>query len=81
MTFSGKFFGQPFNSPLDTQKAFEKIDLRLTWQINDSVELQGFVTNVTDKATATRFVFGGGPALQASFAPPRQYGARANFKF
>ena len=81
VTFSGKFFGQPFNSPLDTQKAFEKIDLRLTWQINDSVELQGFVTNVTDKATATRFVFGGGPALQASFAPPRQYGVRASFKF
>jgi iron complex outermembrane receptor protein len=81
VTFSGKFFGQPFNSPLDTQKAFEKIDLRLTWQVNDRVELQGFVTNVTDKATATRFVFGGGPALQASFAPPRQYGARASFKF
>jgi iron complex outermembrane recepter protein len=80
-TFSGAFFGQPFNSPLERQGAFTKVDLRLTWALNDKVEIQGFVNNVTNKVTATRFVFGGGGTVQSSFAPPRLWGARASFKF
>jgi iron complex outermembrane recepter protein len=80
-TFSGAFFGQPFNSILERQSAFTKVDLRLTWAISDKVEIQGFVNNVTNKVTATRFVFGGGGTVQSSFAPPRLWGARASFKF
>ena len=81
LNFSGAFFGQAINSILDRQKAFTKLDLRLTWEYNDSLSLQGFVTNVTDKATATRFVYGGGGNLQASYAPPRLWGVRASVKF
>ena len=81
LTFSGAFFGQPFNSILERQGAYSKIDLRLTWALNDSIEIQGFVNNVTNKATINRFVWGGGGALQASYAPPRLWGARASFKF
>ncbi len=81
VTFSGSFFGQPFNSFLERQDAYKKIDLRLTWAINERIEVQGFVNNVTNKATANRFVYGGGGALQASYAPPRLWGARASFKF
>jgi iron complex outermembrane receptor protein len=81
INFSGSFFGQPFNSILEKQDAFSKVDLRLTWAYNDSVSLQVFVNNVTDKVTSTRFVWGGGGALQASYAPPRLWGARASFKF
>jgi iron complex outermembrane recepter protein len=80
-TFSGAFFGQPFNSVLERQGAYTKVDLRLTWALNDKFEIQGFVNNVTNKATANRFVWGGGGALQASYAPPRLWGARASFKF
>jgi iron complex outermembrane recepter protein len=81
INFSSSFFGQPFNSILEKQGAFSKIDLRLTWAYNDNVSLQGFVTNLLDKTTATRFVWGGGGALQASYAPPRLWGARASYKF
>jgi iron complex outermembrane receptor protein len=81
INFSSSFFGQPFNSILEKQDAFSKIDLRLTWAYNENVSIQGFVTNVTDKVTSTRFVWGGGGALQASYAPPRLWGARASFKF
>jgi len=81
INFSSSFFGQPFNSILEKQDAFNKIDLRLTWAYNENVSIQGFVTNVTDKVTSTRFVWGGGGALQASYAPPRLWGARASFKF
>ncbi len=81
LNFSGSFYGQAINSVLDRQPAFAKLDLRLTWEYNDSFSIQGFVTNVTNKATATRFVYGGGGNLQASYAPPRLWGVRANVKF
>ena len=81
LNFSGAFYGQAINSVLDRQTAFAKLDLRLTWEYNDSFSLQGFVTNVTNKATATRFVYGGGGNLQASYAPPRLWGVRASLKF
>ena len=81
VAFSGSFFGQPFNSILERQAAFTKIDLRLTWALNENIEIQGFVNNVTDKVTATRFVFGGGGTVQSSFAPPRLWGVRGSFRF
>ena len=81
LNFSGAFFGQAINSVLDRQGAFTKLDLRLTWAYNDKFSIQGFVTNVTNKATATRFVYGGGGNLQASYAPPRLWGVRGSVKF
>jgi iron complex outermembrane recepter protein len=81
VNFSGAFFGQAINSILDRQPAFAKLDLRLTWDYNEMFSLQGFVTNVTNKATATRFVYGGGGNLQASYAAPRLWGVRGSVKF
>ncbi len=81
LNFSGAFYGQAINSILDRQNAFAKLDLRLTWEYNENFSLQGFVTNVTNKATATRFVYGGGGNLQASYAPPRLWGVRASVKY
>ena len=81
LNFSSSFFGQPINSILDRQKAFTKLDLRLTWDYSENYSLQAFVTNVTDKATATRFVYGGGGGLQASYAPPRLWGVRGSVRF
>jgi iron complex outermembrane receptor protein len=81
VNFSGAFFGQAINSILDRQAAFAKVDLRLTWDFNEMFSIQGFVTNVTNKATATRFVYGGGGNLQASYAPPRLWGVRGSVKF
>lgn len=81
MALSGAWFGQPFNSVLERQKAYTKLDLSLTWAPTENIDLKVFVNNVTDKATATRFVWGGGGALQASYAPPRLWGVKAGFKF
>jgi iron complex outermembrane recepter protein len=81
LNFSGAFYGQAINSILDRQSAFAKLDLRLTWDYNEKFSLQAFVTNVTNKATATRFVYGGGNNLQASYAPPRLWGVRGSVKF
>jgi iron complex outermembrane receptor protein len=81
LTFSSGFYGQPANSILDKQDAYTKIDLRVTWDINDNLSVAGFVNNVTDEATATRFVWGGGGAMQASYAPPKLWGIKANLRF
>lgn len=81
MNFSSSFFGQPFNSVLERQGSFQKIDLRLTWAYNENISIQGFVNNVTDEQTINRFVWGGGGALQASYAPPRQWGALLSLRF
>jgi iron complex outermembrane receptor protein len=81
MNFSSSFFGQPFNSVLERQDAFQKLDLRLTWAPTERISVQAFVNNVTDVQTANRFVWGGGGALQASFAPPRQWGALLSVRF
>ena len=81
LNFSGAFYGNPFNSVLDKQNAFTKLDLRLTWDYSDKYSVQAFVTNVTDEATATRFVYGGGGGLQSSFAPPRLWGLKGSAKF
>lgn len=81
MNFSSSFFGQPFNSILERQESFQKVDLRLTWAPTESISVQAFVNNVTDEQTINRFVWGGGGALQASFAPPRQWGALVSLRF
>lgn len=81
VSFSSSWFGQPFNSPLEKQEGFAKLDLRLTWALNDSISIQGYINNVTDKQTATRIVWGGGGIAQASYAPPRQWGLRGSFRF
>ena len=81
LNFSSSFYGQPINSVLDRQEGFAKLDLRLTWEYNENFSAQAFVTNVTNKATATRFVYGGGGGLQASYAPPRLWGVRGSVKF
>ncbi len=81
LTYSSEFFGQPANSLLDTQAAFVKVDVRLTWDVTDDISIQGYITNLTGEDTATRFVYGGGGALQASYAPPRQWGITGRFRF
>jgi iron complex outermembrane recepter protein len=81
VSFSGEFYGQPFNSILERQDAFLKTDVSLTWDMNDRISARAFVNNVTDEATATRFVWGGGGALQASYAPPRLAGASVSIRY
>jgi len=80
VTFSDSFYGQPANVESVKQAAFAKVDLRLGVQVNKQLGVQFFVDNVTDKQTATRFVWGGGGGLQASYAPPRFFGVKLSYK-
>ena len=81
INYNSGFYGQPANSLLDKQSAYTKIDLRLTWDLNERLSFQGFVNNATDEATASRFVFGGGGQAQTAYAPPRLWGVKGSVRF
>jgi iron complex outermembrane recepter protein len=81
VSFNSGFFGQPANSVLDEQGSYTKVDLRLTWDVNETLSLQGFVNNATDEAVANRFVFGGGGQAQTAYAPPRLWGLKGSVRF
>ena len=75
-TFSDGFYGQPTNAAAEQQGSYVKGDFKLNWRINDSLVLQAFVDNFTDKQTINRFVWGGGGSLQISGATPRTFGLK-----
>lgn len=77
--FSSGYFGQPTNAEIERQGSYVKGDFKLNWRINDHYSAQAFVDNFTDKQTLTRFVWGGGGALQASAAAPRTFGFKLNY--
>ncbi len=78
-TYSGGFYGQPTNSVLEYQPSYVKGDFKLSWRVNPQFTVQGFVDNFSDKQTFTRFVWGGGGALQASAASPRTFGLKLSY--
>ena len=79
LNYSSGYFGQSANSEAERQGAYTKADIKLNWRVSDTLALQAFVDNVGDKQTLTRFVWGGGPGLQASAAPPRTFGLRLSY--
>ena len=79
VSYSSGFFGQPSNASFEKQGAYTKGDFKLNWKINETLALQAYVDNFTDKQTINRFVWGGGGALQVSGAMPRTFGLRASY--
>lgn len=77
---SGKYFNTDYNTVIDVQRSFTKLDLRLAWlSPGDKVGIDVFVNNVTDVAVANRGVFGS-QGLNKSFEEPRFYGIRVSFR-
>jgi iron complex outermembrane recepter protein len=79
-TYSSGYYGQPTNAEIEKQGAYTKINLKLNWQITDRFQAQAFVDNITDESTVNRFVWGGGGALQVSYAPPRMFGLKVAYR-
>jgi iron complex outermembrane recepter protein len=79
-TYSSGYYGQPTNAEIEKQGAYTKLDLKLNWQITDRFQAQAFVDNITDESTINRFVWGGGGALQVSYASPRTFGLKVAYR-
>ncbi len=79
-TYSSGYYGQPANAEIEKQGAYTKFDLKLNWQVTDRFQAQAFIDNVADKETINRFVWGGGGALQVSYAPPRIFGLKIAYR-
>lgn len=79
---SSSYYTLDYNTVLDRQRAYDKIDARLTWQMPRSpLEFELFVENLTNVAVLNRSVVGNSQRIQQSFQPPRTYGGRVSFAF
>lgn len=79
--YSGSYYNTDFNTALDRQGSFSKVDVRLGWTSESGkYSAEGFVNNVGDKVTLNRATFGS-RGLNESFDAPRMWGARVGVKF
>ena len=62
------------------QKAYAKLDARVTLRMDDGLSLQAFVQNLTKKATLGR-VTTGTLSAQGTYSDPRTYGVRLGYRF
>jgi outer membrane receptor protein involved in Fe transport len=68
------------SAPLFLQKAYAKVDARLTYRREDGLSLQAFVQNLTKEATLGR-VTTGTLSAQGTYSDPRTYGVRLGYRF
>jgi len=68
------------STPNVIQKAYAKVDARITYKTDDGLSFQAFVQNLTDKATLGRVTTA---TLSASgtYSDPRTYGVRLGYRF
>ncbi len=67
-------------APNVIQKAYAKVDARLTFRTRSGISIQGFVQNLTNKATLGRITTGTLSA-QGTYSDPRTFGIRLGYKF
>ena len=81
-SFVSRYYATDFNAFIERQGAYTKTDLRLTYTSpGDRFTVEGFVTNLENTASISGGEFGGRGAYFIAYAPPRQYGIAAGFKF
>lgn len=79
--YSGSYQLTDFNTALDKQGAFTKLDLRLGWHsADDKYSAEVFGNNVTNEVTLNRATFGS-RGLNQSFDAPRMWGIRVGARF
>lgn len=81
LLYSGSYFLTDFNTVLDEQDSFSKIDLRLGWRSPSAkYSAEAFVNNVSDEITKNRATFGSRGQNQ-SFDAPRMWGVKFGARF
>jgi iron complex outermembrane recepter protein len=79
LLFSGDYLLSA-STPNVLQKAYSKLDVRVTFRTEAGLSVQGYVQNATDEATLGRITTGTLSA-QGTYSDPRTYGVRLGYKF
>lgn len=77
--FSGNYLLSA-SAPNFLQKAYAKVDARITFRSENGLSVQAFVQNLTNKATLGRITTGTLSA-QGTYSDPRTYGVRVGYRF
>jgi iron complex outermembrane receptor protein len=81
LLYSGSYFLTDFNTVLDEQESFTKVDLRLGWRSQSArYSAEAFVNNAGDEVTKNRATFGS-RGLNQSYDAPRMWGLRFGARF
>jgi iron complex outermembrane receptor protein len=79
---SGSYYTTDYNTALDYQKAYNKVDVSLRWTApSGKYYVEGYGNNVTDVPVLYSAVVGRRERVQVSYGPPATYGARFGVKF
>jgi iron complex outermembrane recepter protein len=79
---SSSYYTLDYNTVIDRQKAYNKLDFRFMWRSEDGrIGAEAFVENLTDVAVLNRSVMGNSQRIQQSFQPPRTWGVKLSYDF
>ena len=79
---SGSYYTTDYNTPLDYQKSYNKVDVSLRWTApSGKYYIEGYGDNVTNVPVLYSAVVGRLERVQVSYGPPATYGARFGLKF
>lgn len=79
--FSSSYYNSFFNTSIDKQDSYTKLDIRLIYgSPDDKWRLEAFVENATEEDVVSYGVFGGSNAYFVNYLAPRTYGVRATFR-
>lgn len=79
--YSGDYYNTFFNTPIDKQDSYTKLDARVTYLSSDEKwRVEGFVENATEEEVQTYGVFGGSNAYFVNYDAPRTYGIRVTYQ-
>ena len=89
MQHTAKYWSFDYNVPGSEQKAFNKLDLRLTWRNEKKgLSIEGYVENATNRAVLVRSVIftpdeANVPtaSIQANYGDPRTFGVKLSLDF
>ena len=80
--YSSSYYLLDYNTIIERQKSYTKTDLRLTYAPpGQRFTVEGFVTNIENKAVKAGGEFGGRGAFFIAYEPPREWGVDLSVKF
>lgn len=80
--YSSHYYSTDYNTVLDRQSSYATLDASLRYTLpNERIYIEGFGSNLTEKAVIYSSTLGSAARIQNSYSPPRTYGVRVGARF